>query len=388
MKAIGRTAIVCIGAVCLSVSALEGDLRNELKKELTEYKYSENCAGDWKVRDVVREFNKWEKIKIGIDLRWVQAGKTVTDFKTTEKNVLASCELLAEKLNAHVYVVRDFLFITPELPPGLSPAGLHAAGNPPPAPEAKPEKPPDPPPGPSGKKPPPSGKSPPPPANKTPADKPLPQMKPLTPGSGLAELTAAFPGILPGTSHLIGWSHRSMKDCLTLGNPIVLLSYYSPADPKAPAPDEKKTVDRLEKENKDTSNFFETLILEDPDLLKELKGNVEFICIPSTEPPENWPAAYSEAAKKEGAALFLIAKDGHNVLSWPQRNTQCTAGALAQAVRPLIPAKPKPPAKPDNKEVAKKPEAPQGGANGNPPADNGPAKPKNDASHASKVGEE
>ena len=400
MRGIASRLLVCIGAmgamgaVCLSALALEGDVPNDRKKELGEGKYSENCAGDWKVSNIVREFNKFDKIKIGVDLRWVQAGKILTDFKTDNKTVIASCEQLADKLNAHVYVIRDFLFIAPELPPGLTPTGLHAAGPPPaPAPDAgKPDqKPPDPPkPPPSGKTPP-NGKGPAPPPQpaKGPADKPLPQMKPLTPGTGLAELPAAFPGIAPGTSHLIGWSHRSMKDCLTLGMPIVVLAYFLPVDPKLPTPDEKKTVDRFDKENKDTANFFETLILEDPDLLKELKGNVEFICIPSTEPPDNWPPAYAEAARKEGAALFLVAKDGRVVLQWAQRNPQCNAATFVQAARTVIPAqkaKPAQPApKPDDAAVAKKPD---GGPNANPPPNATPDKPRNDAANAPKVKEE
>jgi hypothetical protein len=371
MKPSHWTAVLMAGALSVGAQALEGVLPPAKKDQISQGSWTENCAGTWQVNYIVRDYNRWEKIKIAIDSR-LSIGHSLTEYKSENICVLDSVEKLAKKLNANVYVIRDFLYIATELPPGVE-ISIGNGKTAPPTPvvkEAKkpeppaPPPPPPPPPPPAGKQPPKPGQKPPPNAPKQPAvapDKPLSPLKPITPDSGLAELTAIFPGLRPGTSTHIGWSHKSMKDAAADGKPIVLLSYFYPVDPKNPTPDEKSLQTKFDKENKDAANFFETLILEDPEVLTELTGKFSFILIPWNEPADNWPATYSDAAKQEGGALFLLPADASRpVLQWQQRNPTYTAKELIKVAKALEsgtvkPAKPEP-AKPvvANVDPAKK----------------------------------
>ena len=388
MKQLVCAAVLCLSACGVSVQALEGSLPADKTKELSTLTYSLNCAGGWNIRDIVKEINQWKQIKVGIDQRLVQNNKQYTDFKIEGLNPIAGCELLAKKLNCHLYVIRQFLYIGPELPPGMANPGGKDIAPPKPEPEKPKADPPAPPPpvaGNGGKPPTGNGNGPgnkpaqkPPPsqgAAKPPAEKPLGPLKPLTPGTGLADFPAVFPGVAAGSSNIVAFSHKSLKDCVGDGLPIVLLAYYTPADKKAMTPDETKIQARLDKDCRDAAGFFETLILEDPDVTAELKGKVSFILIPSTEPPENWPAAYTDPTKKEGAALFLIPKTGAApILSWDSRNPQCCAAALIKAAKALLPAPTKVAVGPkvDAAQVAKKTDD----ANANPNGPNGPNDPK------------
>ena len=314
-------AVVCLSASGLRSHALEGNLPKEKATELAGLTYTEICAGQWVVRDIVRDFNKWDKVKIGIDQRLVQGGRNVTDFKVEGINPINCCEALAKKLSARLFVIREFLYIAPELPPGMPvPGGGHDAAPPKAAdPDASKSDPPPPPAAGNGGKPPTgngankgSGGKPPPPAGAAKpavADKPLTPLRPMTPGYGLAEFPAVFPGITPGTSHIIAWSHKSLKACVSDGLPIVLLAYYTAADPKLMTPDETKIQARLDKDCKDAAEFFETLILEDPEVTAELKGKVNFIVIPSTEPADSWPSSYNGGCGEEGRRRVVSASE-------------------------------------------------------------------------------
>ena len=371
----------CLFGASSTARALEGDLPSRNKDAVTQGSWTENCAGSWPVKDIVRDYNRWDKIKIGIDSR-LALGKTLTDWKTENITVLASVEALAKKLGANVYVIRDFLYIATEVPDGVAIAG---GGHRTPAPAAAPDKPPDPPkkedppppPGPpkgggdKGDKPPNDKKTQKPPPNATNkpppppvGEKALPALKAVTPGSGLAELPAIFPGVRPGTSATIPWSHKSMKDCVAEGKPIILLAYFAPANPKTLTPEETKLQAKYDKDPKDVAGYLETLILEDPQVVSELRGGFNFICIPWNEPADSWPAAYTEATKPDGAAMFVIPKDGSRpVLAWAGRSPAYTAAELIKAAKPLLGAGAgpavaavKPPAKPDE---PKKPELPK-----------------------------
>ena len=368
-KALLLSGACVLAAPLASALALEGDIPAKFK-DAVGGNWSETCTGSWPVANIVRDYNRWDKIKIGIDSR-LASGRTLTDYKSEGLTVLASAELLAKKLNANVYMIRDFLYIATDLPEGVAITGNHRSAPSDKPPDVKKEEPP-PPPGPpdkGGKEKPPGDKKTqkPPPGAKPPevGQKALPQLKPITPGSGLAELPAIFPGVRPGTSSLLPWSHKSLKDTVADGKPIILLAYFAPVNPKTLTPEETKLQAKFDKDLKDVPGFLETLILEDPQVLSELKNGFNFIVIPWNEPADSWPAIYTDAAKQEGAALFVLPKDGSRpVLAWQQRTPGYCAAELIKAAKPLLgaPAAPvkavKPPevAKADN---TKKPDAPK-----------------------------
>lgn len=110
---------VVLLAACSSAFGLQGKLPKDIEKKANDQTCNIGMAGA-DAKGLVKIFNDFRKVKVGIDPKF--ANKTIKKIDFGGRNLPGAVDMVADKVGAKSFVVRDFLYIGKSLPMGLKPS--------------------------------------------------------------------------------------------------------------------------------------------------------------------------------------------------------------------------------------------------------------------------